>query len=73
MADADGKMRIEKLVVNNKNKTKTRLGFINCITKTFLSKTRALITLFGQQRQKKTKFRQIKKKTKENKVNQKIR
>ena len=62
MADADGKMRIEKLVVNNKNKTKTRLGFINCITKAFLSKTRALITLFGQQRQKKTKFRQIKKK-----------
>ena len=36
-ADADGKMAIEKIVNKNKNKKKTKL---NCVTKTFLNKTR---------------------------------
>ena len=59
MEDADGKMRIEKTVNNNKNK-KHKFGYINCATKTFLNKT--CITLFGQQEQKRTKFPQIKRK-----------
>ena len=42
MADADRKMRIEKIVNNNKNKKKTKqkFGYINCVTETFLNKTR---------------------------------
>ena len=37
MADADGKMRIEKTVNNNKKK-QHKFGYINCVTKTFLTK-----------------------------------
>ena len=36
MADAAGKMRIEKIVNDNKNKKKPRkFGYINCVTKTY--------------------------------------
>ena len=39
-ADADGKMRIEKIVNNNKNKKNHKFGYINCVIKTFPNKTK---------------------------------
>ena len=40
MAEADGKMRIEKIVNNIKNQKKHKFGYINCVTRTFHNKTR---------------------------------